>query len=289
MYSNKYDAITGRWTGKKYTLLKRLGTGGVGEIYLVQDSQGKMLALKLSEDIISITKEYKFLCKFEAKSFVPRVYDLDDYTKGGKIYYYFTMEFISGYNLKAAIKQNTMGLKTKLELMCVIIHIIKQFNEAGYIYTDLKHENIMVDGQNKLIKFVDFGSLVQVGSSVFEFTPMYDRLSWGKGKRVADKSYQMFAIAMLFISLILNRSLDPNKDKLETALNCLKSKKMPGSIFEIIASCLEGQVWDCDTLYNEISCASEGHCYPDKLITELNILIAVLVVLLTTTIFAFVH
>jgi hypothetical protein len=118
---------------------------------------------------------------------------------------------------------------------------------------------------------------------------MYDRLSWGKGKRVADKSYQMFAIAMLFISLILNRSLDPNKDKLETALNCLKSKKMPGSIFEIIASCLEGQVWDCDTLYNEISCASEGHCYPDKLITELNILIAVLVVLLTTTIFAFVH
>jgi serine/threonine-protein kinase len=289
MYSNKYDSITGRWTGKKYTLLKRLGTGGIGEIYLIQDALGRILALKLSEDMISITKEYRFLCRFKEKQFVPRVYDLDDYIKEGKVYYYFTMEYIRGYNLKTLMKEDALSFKTKLNLMCVIIQIIKQFNEAGYIYTDLKHENIMVDGQNMLIKFVDFGSLVQLGSSVIEFTPMYDRLCWGKGKRIADRSYQNFAIAMLFISLMLNKSLDPNKDKLENTLTGLRNKKMPSKIVALISSCLEGQVLDCDALYREISCAVEEHRYPDKLKTQLNILIAVLAVSLTITIFAFVH
>lgn len=270
-------------------MIKRLGSGGIGEIYLVQDAQGKMLALKLSTDVISITKEYRFLCRFKEKSFVPRVYDLDDYTKAGKTYHYFTMEYIEGFNLKAVIKQNSMALKTKLNLMCVIIQILKQFNEEGYIYTDLKHENIMVDGHNMVIKLVDFGSLVQVGSSVVEFTPMYDRLSWGKGKRIADKSYQTFAIAMLFISLMLNRSLDPNKDKLENTIKYLKTMKVSGKISEIITGCLEGRILDCDTLYNEISCAAEEYSYPDRLKTGLNILIAALILLLTVTIFAFMY
>jgi len=283
MYSSKHDIIVGQWTGKKYTLLKRLGTGGVGEIYLVRDSQARILALKLSTDIISITKEYRFLCRFEEKNFVPRVYDLDDYSKEGKMYHYF----IKGYNLKTVMKENSIGFKTKLNLMCVIIQIIKQINEAGYIYTDLKHENIMVDGQNELIKLIDFGSLVQVGSSVREFTPMYDRLCWGRGKRIADNSYQSFAVAMLFISLMLNRNLDPNRDKLETALECLRGKKLPRQIFEIIASCLEGQIRDCDVLYNELSCAAQEYIYPDKLKSALNILIAVLFLLLTATIFVF--
>ena len=288
MYSNKYDKIVGQWTGKAYTMIKRLGAGGVGEIYLVQDCFGEILALKLSDDIISITKEYRFLCKFKDKDFVPKVYDLDDFANQGKTYHYFTMEYIRGYNLKSTLKNSSMDIKTKLSLMCIIIQIIKQINEEGYIYTDLKHENIMVDGRNSLIRLVDLGSLAEVGSSVKEFTPMYDRLCWGKGKRIADRSYQTFAIAMLFISLILNKSLDPNRDKLELAMNSLKKKKVPARLFEVIARCLDGQVWDCNTLYNQISCAVERQNYPDKLKKALSLLIAFLVLLLTITIFAFI-
>lgn len=289
MYSNKYDKVVGQWTGKSYTLLKRLGSGGIGEIYLVQDTQGRLLALKLSNDIISITKEYNFLRKFQQKDFVPKVYDLDDYTKNGEIYHYFTMEYIVGYNLKKAMKESTLDLKTKLNLMCIIVQIIKQLNEENYIYTDLKHENIMVDAQNKLIKLVDYGSLVQPGSTVKEFTPMYDRLSWGKGKRIADKGYQAFATAMLFISLVLNRSLDPEEEKLETALSSLRKKKLPAGLLNVIDRCLEGQARDCETLYYEISCASEQYKYPDRMKTALNFIIAVLALSLTATIFAFLH
>jgi serine/threonine-protein kinase len=288
MYSNKYDKIIGQWTGKTYTLIRRLGAGGVGEIYLVQDSYGTILALKLSEDMISITKEYRFLCRFKDKGFVPKVYDLDDFSKQDKTYHYFTMEYIRGINLKSAIKNNTMDIKTKLNLMCIIVQILKQINEEGYIYTDLKHENIMVDSKNSLIRLIDFGSLVQTGSSVKEFTPMYDRLCWGKGIRIADGRYQSFAIAILFISLVLNKSLDPDKDKLEQIMSSFRRKKVSARVFEVIANCLEGQVGDCNTLYHQISCAAEGQKYPDRMKIALNLLIAVLILLLTATIFAFV-
>jgi serine/threonine-protein kinase len=286
MYSNKYDKIVGKWTGKAYTLIKKLGAGGVGEIYLVQDCYGDMLALKLSDDIISITKEYRFLCKFKDKGFVPKVYDLDDFSKQDKVYHYFTMEYIRGYNLKSVLKSSSMDIKTKLNLMCIVIQIVKQINEEGYIYTDLKHENIMVDGKNSLIRLIDLGSVVAVGNSVKEFTPMYDRLCWGKGSRIADQKYQTFAIAILLISLMLNKSLDPNKDKLESALSGLRRKKVPPKLFEVIMGCLNGQVLDCNNLYNQVSCVAEKQKHPDRLMIVLNLLIAILV-LFTVTIFAF--
>ncbi len=48
MYSSR-DSITGRWSGKKYTVLKKLGCGGVGEIYLVKAEDGRLLALKIAK------------------------------------------------------------------------------------------------------------------------------------------------------------------------------------------------------------------------------------------------
>jgi serine/threonine-protein kinase len=275
MYNIRYDKIQGQWTKKSYTIIKSLGEGGVGEIYLVRDSEGRILALKLSTDIISITKEYNFLVKFSHKSFVPKVYDLDDYIINGKHYHYFTMEYIRGDNLKKTLKKSSIELRTKLRLMCIIIQILRQFNEEGYVYTDLKHENIMIDREKGQIKLIDLGSLVQIGSSVKEYTPMYDRLSWGKGKRIADKSYQIFAIAILFISLIQNRSLDPTRDKLDLILSNVK-KKLPNKLYNVISCCIEGQLCDYDTLYKEISCSAEEHRGPDNVKRSLNFIIGAL-------------
>lgn len=269
-------------------MLKRLGSGGIGEIYLVEDQEGRLLALKLSIDMISITKEYNFLCRLKHKDFLPKAYDLDDFKKEGKTYHYFTMEYIEGYNLKLGLKKAALDFRTKLDIMRIIANMIKEINELGYVYTDLKHENIMIDGKNKLIKLVDLGSLVELGSTVKEYTPMYDRLCWGKGRRVADLSYQMFVIAMLFISMLLNRSLDPDKDKLELTLKNLKKRKVSTKVFEIITGCIEGRIRNCDELYHEMCCAADDYSKkPDGLKLALNVLISVLSLIITITIFAY--
>lgn len=288
MYSNKYDKIKGMWTGKTYIMLKRLGSGGIGEIYLVEDQEGRLLALKLSTDMISVTKEYNFLSRLKHKDFIPKVFDIDDFSKQGKTYHFFTMEYIEGYNLKSGLKKAALDFKTKLDIMRIITNIIKEINELGYIYTDLKHENIMIDGRNRLIKLIDLGSLVEIGSTVKEYTPMYDRLCWGKGRRIADLSYQMFVIAMLFISMLLNKSLDPDKDELELTMKYLKKRKIPAQVSDIITRCIEGQIKDCGELYHEMSCAADiSGRKPDKLKLILNVLISVLSLIITVTIFAY--
>lgn len=288
MYSIKCDNIRGIWTGKDYSVIRTLGSGGIGDIYLVEDQEGKLLALKLSNDMISITKEYNFLQRLKHKDFIPQVYDLDDFSKHGKTYHYFTMEYIEGYTLKSGLKKENLDFKTKLDIMRVIANIIRQINELGYIYTDLKHENIMIDGKNKLIKLVDLASLVEIGSTVKEYTPMYDRLSWGKGRRVADLSYQMFVIAMLFISMLLGKSMDPDKDQLELHMKSLRKRKVPPKVSEIIKSCMEGKIGSCDVLYNEMCCAAEDFGRkPDSLKLALNVLISILSLIITITIFAY--
>lgn len=288
MYSNKYDKIKGIWTAKTYTILKSLGAGGVGEIYLVEDKEGRRLALKLSEDMISITKEFNFLCRLKHKDFIPKAFDLDDFIKQGKTYHYFTMEYIEGNNLKSVIRNSHLNFETKLGIVNIIIEAIRQINEVGYIYTDLKHENIMIDEKNKLIKLIDLGSLVEVGNTVKEYTPMYDRLCWGKGRRIADLSYQIFVIAILFTTMLLNRRLDPDKEKLELAIRSLRKRKVPKKIYEVIISCIEGKIKDCETLCSEIGCTAEcSKTYQGKLNMALNILISILSLIITATIFAY--
>lgn len=287
MYSNRYDKIIGKWTGKHYLLLKRLGSGGIGEIYLVQDQGGQLLALKLGTDIVSITKEYKFLNKFDGKLSFPKVYDLDDYLLQGRIYHFFTMEYIQGYTLKSALKKNSLSVHTKLKLIQIITNIMMQLNKEGYAYTDLKLENIMIDGKSQKIRLIDMGSLVELDGTVKEYTPMYDRLSWGRGKRIADKDYQIFVIAILLLSLLLNRPLDPSKEKLEQVVVGLKRKQIPKNISNLIIRCIEGRMKDCSMLYNEISCVSETKLFAYKLQKLLDALIIILTLLLIVTIFAF--
>lgn len=256
MYSNKYDLITSKWSCKKYILQKKLGSGGIGEIFLAIDEKGELVALKCSKDIISITKEYNFLCQFKDKSFAPKVYILDDFMKDGEVYHYFSMEYIQGETLKSAVKKGKLSYKAKLNLISLIAKIIKQVNDKGYIYTDLKFENIMIDRKNEIIRLIDFGSLVKVGCTAKEYTPMYDRMCWKRGNRIADMSYQIFALAILMIAILLGRTIDPTKESLETIIKKLKQDKFPRKLYDIINKSLQGKIGSCDKLCHEIEGAN---------------------------------
>ncbi|MFZ5354794.1 MAG: protein kinase domain-containing protein [Bacillota bacterium] len=290
MYSNKYDLITGKWTHKRYLLIKRLGSGGIGEIYLVQSTDGHIYAMKLSTDMVSITKEYNYLKKFSRSKYIPEVYELDDFEKDGKLYHYFILEYIQGYDLRYALKRNLLSKGAKLKIICILTKILKEINDEGYVYTDLKYENIMIDRRNKSIRLVDMGSVTEIGSTVKEYTPMYDRASWGKGDRLADKSYQVFALAILLVSMLLNRFLDPYEEKLEVSVDKLKKQGIPYNLQDTIKRCLQGKINDCESLYNyvaRINIKSDGCNNFIKAALNAAIIMLTMSLLLMGTIFVF--
>ena len=251
MYSVKCKEIIGRWYKGKYKIIKPIGSGGVGEIYLANHEYRGLVALKVTKSMMSITKEYDVMKRYEGKDYIPKVYELDDFEIHGEIYHYFAMEYIKGYNLTKVMK-DSLPLKLKIDIFIIILQIIADINDEGLIYSDLKHENIMVDERNLTIRLVDFGSLTQFGKGVKEYTPLYDRCSWGLGDRVADISYQTFSAAILLMTLLIGRKLTPDKDKIKSAMDILKKDNIPKTLIDLIEKVLQGDIIDCRTFLRNL-------------------------------------
>lgn len=284
MYSNKYDRVKGRWSGKAYTLLEKLGAGGVGEIYLVADDYGERFAMKICQDLVSITKEYSNLNKFRGMCFAPKVYELDDCEKNNKTYHFFIMEYIEGCTLRDVLSKEKLTFGNKLDIVRIVADVMKSINDQGYVYTDLKYENIMVDRKNKLIRLVDLGSITPIGERVKEYTPMYDRSNWNAGSRTADLSYQVFAIIMLLISMLLNKDINPEKEKLPKVLCQLKKCSFPEGLYDTVNGCLDGSIADCGSLCNRLGVICRCSFAGRRLTYALNAVIAFLSVLLAVLI-----
>ncbi|HYF81906.1 MAG TPA: AarF/UbiB family protein [Clostridia bacterium] len=284
MYSNEYDRVKGRWSGKTYTTLRKLGAGGIGEIYLVADDDGKSFAMKISQDLVSITKEYANLNKFDRMCFAPKVYELDDCEKNNKLYHFFIMEYIEGYTLRDAISKEKLPFGSKLDIVRIMADVLKGINEQGYVYTDLKYENIMIDKSNRLIRLIDLGSITPIGDRVKEYTPMYDRSNWNAGSRTADLSYQVFAIIILLISMLLNKDINPETEKLPMVLKRLKKCNFPQGLYDMVNSCLDGSIADCGSLCDSLDTICRFSFAGRRLTHALNAVIAVLSVLLAVLI-----
>lgn len=251
MYNRNFNIVKGKWYKNEYKIIKLLGSGGIGEIYLATHEKRGMVALKLSKSMLSITREYDTIRKYKGKGFAPIIYELDDWQYNGEIYHFFAMEYIKGCNLAEVMKKH-MPLKLKIHIFMIILGIIADINEAGLIYSDIKHENIMVDYDNMTIRLVDFGSLIPIGESIKEYTPLYDRCSWGLGPRVADLSYQVFSAAVLLVTLLIGSVSTIGMGSISSVLKVLEKNNIPKSLSNLVYRALKGEIESCQIFLQKL-------------------------------------
>ena len=200
--------IKGKWNRNWYKLIKLIGSGSFGRVYKVEDLAGNIRAIKISKDILSITNEYTAMVKLKDMSFVPKVYDVDDWEYKGKIYHFIVMDYIYGKNLKDINTYKKVDNKIIFRIGQVLIKILKEIDELGYKYTDIKLENIMVDKAAN-IYFIDFGSLVEKNKPTKEYTPSYNINSWNVK---FDYTYEMsilFSVTMIMVNLLGMEEYNP--------------------------------------------------------------------------------
>jgi len=143
----------------RYEIRSKLGAGGMGEVYLAQDSQlRRPVALKVLPQ--EFTKDDDRLRRFEQEAHAasalnhPYIITIHEIGSEGDTHFIAT-EFIDGESLRQRIKRERLKLGEALEISVQVASAMSAAHEAGIIHRDIKPENIMLrrDGYAKVLDF----------------------------------------------------------------------------------------------------------------------------------------
>lgn len=232
--------IEGKWHKNRYTIIKELGYGANGVVYLVRRNN-QYAALKMSSNSASISSEVNVLksfAKVQASALGPSLLDVDDWvTKSGNIPFY-VMEYIHGPDLLTFIEQK--GPAWLPVLMLQLLADLDKLHRSGWVFGDLKPENLIVTSSPVQVRCIDVGGTTMQGRAIKEFTEFYDRGYWGLGTRKADPAYDLFAAAMIMINTAYPKKFNKNGGGLAQLKMMIKQKKMLEKFEGVILHALQG-------------------------------------------------
>ncbi len=233
-------------------MLKAIGSGNYGRVYQVADYEGNIRAIKISEDLISITNEYRGMMELKNYSFIPAVYDFDDFRLGNKTYYFIVMDYIDGYNLRKIRDKVDLNVKRILRIGLILVSMMEKISRLGYKYTDIKLDNIVIDRKGK-IYIVDFGSLVKRTMPTKEYTPAYNINSWDFKYKHNPTLASLFSITMIMVSLISGKEYNPLKYDLDYIIKEIQRFPVDSSIKCFLIGGLKGRLSDYHLYYKSLS------------------------------------
>ena len=143
-----------------YRILRRLGVGGMGEVYLAQDSRlDRLVALKILPAYFASdeTRLRRFQREARAASALnhPNILTIHEVGSDAGVPYIST-EFIDGVTIRELASERQLTFDEILNIAEQVASALAAAHTAGIVHRDIKPENIMrrPDG---LVKILDFG------------------------------------------------------------------------------------------------------------------------------------
>jgi serine/threonine-protein kinase len=152
------------WTGQvlgEFRLMHRLGRGGMGQVYLAeQTSLKRKVALKLLHPDLASNERSLQRFKAEAENVARATHAniVQIYTIGqANGINYLALEYVEGKNLRDFLeKKGTPELSLGLHIMLQVAAALQRASELGIIHRDIKPENILLTRKGE-VKVADFG------------------------------------------------------------------------------------------------------------------------------------
>jgi serine/threonine-protein kinase len=154
-----------------YRILRLLGRGGMGEVYLAQRSEAgfeQQVALKLlkrgmeSDEILRrFTQERRILAQLSH----PHIARFLDGGVSADARPYFAMEFVDGKTLTDFAHARALGLRDRVSLLASVCDAVAYAHSRLVVHRDLKPSNILVDA-NGQPRVLDFGIAKLLGDDV---------------------------------------------------------------------------------------------------------------------------
>ena len=143
-----------------YKVLEKIGEGGMGEVYLAQDTTlDRKVALKfLPEELAQDPAAQRRFLR-EAKSaaaldhpFICKIYEVGKAEEKS----FISMEYIQGMTMRQKLREGPLPLKNALETSVEIAEALEAAHQQNIVHRDIKPSNIMLTPESH-VKVMDFG------------------------------------------------------------------------------------------------------------------------------------
>ncbi|MFP2964405.1 serine/threonine-protein kinase, partial [Myxococcus sp. 1LA] len=159
------DRMLGRVVAGRFRILRRLGQGGMGSVYLAEQvGIGQQVAMKFLNSGLSMDPDVARRFLNEAKSYArvahPNAVTLHDFGQDEEGSLYISMEYVEGDDLKSLLATcGRLALDEAVDLVLQVADVLAYAHARQVIHRDLKPENIMVrQGMRGWhVKVLDFG------------------------------------------------------------------------------------------------------------------------------------
>lgn len=162
----------------QYKLLRKIGEGGLGRVFLAQHARLRRLAaVKLikhellnEETVLRFEREVQLTCELSH----PNTLIVYDYGRSESGTFYYAMEYLPGITLADLIQRAApMPFGRAIYLLRQLLGSLAEAHGIGLVHRDVKPLNVMVNhmgGEFDLVKVLDFGLAKEVHGDDLELT-----------------------------------------------------------------------------------------------------------------------
>ena len=225
----------------QYRIIRSIGKGGMGEVYLAEDSRlGRKVALKILSSVFDLDPEglRRFIREAKVVSTLNHPNILTIYESGEEDSIKFiASEFVEGETLTERLRSGPLSAETALDIAVQIAGALLAAHGAAIVHRDIKPDNIMIrpDG---VVKLLDFGiaklaeplRLTGPGTApgIIIGTPNYLSPEQARGKNVDARS-DIFSFGLVLYEMFTGVKTFEAENAIDVISSILQKEPIPAS------------------------------------------------------------
>jgi serine/threonine-protein kinase len=231
------DTLIDRTFDKRYVIRRKLGSGGMADVYLAEDQElGRRVALKLLNERHAADEQFVERFRREAQSAAglnhPNIVSVFDRGRAEGTYY-IAMEYLDGRTLKELLVRNgPTPVPIAIDYARQILGALAFAHRNGIIHRDIKPHNIVV-GRDGRLKVTDFGiarsgasQMTETGSIVG--TAQYLSPEQARGAPVDPRS-DLYSLGIVLYEMLTGKVPFTGDTPVEIAMKHLSQVPEPPS------------------------------------------------------------
>ena len=208
-----------------YRVLKLLGKGGMGSVFLLENAEGGRVAAKILDPVMAgdhesrrrFVREAQFALGVKHPNLI-ETYDVGEDPETGLCY--ILMEYVSGGSLADYLKEHgALSVEDAVAVVQAMASVLEQAREKGIVHRDIKPSNIMFDAEGTP-KLADLGiarggpagtettTVTQTGMMIG--TPAYMAPEQMLDAHHVDTRADIYSLGVVFFEMLTGER--PNKD-----------------------------------------------------------------------------